>query len=88
MYVYGIKYRTNVASQQVHRMTIPAARNADEARAYALIREPRLAQFVEVKNRGEVRQLTFDDPLEEHKRREWIQEHPGYVLVIDDGDAA
>jgi hypothetical protein len=71
MFKYAVRYRRQDNPSRVYHVTL-TARNADEARAYAAIRDPLFHSTVtSPKRRAEVVPVP-PDPIDEAKRREWI----------------
>ena len=83
MFRYSIRYRRSNDLRRVYRMTV-TARDADDARRLAAIRDPEYASTVESPKRREAVVPESADPITAAKGRVWVQDHGGYVVVADE----
>lgn len=86
-HLFVVRYRrdNDHGINRIHRMTV-IARDANEAREYARIRDPHFLYTIATPRKGGTVEPESEDPLTASKRREWIQEHNGYTLVADESE--
>jgi hypothetical protein len=83
-HLFSVRYRRNDHPSREYRMTVVAT-SADEARAFVALRDSAFHSTPVSPRKGRaVVEPEGEDGITASKRREWVQEHPGYVLVADE----